>query len=302
VTLAYDRGFESRATCGLVPPRSVSRNLDTSRHGSTVHYGGPAQRLPATVPHVECRRRWRSWQAFHMAPGGLGTANGAADIAYNIGHCQHGIRLAGRGHGVRSGANGSTDGNYGSEAFVFLTGGAEAPTLAAQEAMALSILEVRERGGSWTVSPHSRWTSTGCPGATGRIFAAALDGSRIVRRFGTPPPPPPPPPSTDWLAMATEADLDRVLRRAVREEAGAAVLSSTVAGLARSDGRPVDVAWLLRNWQRLFTVWDPTLRDGLGNVDVDLDELAAAVREGLGDEVARALAERLARSIDHPTG
>lgn len=166
-------GFDSRATCGLVAPRSVSRNISPDRGGLALHYGGPAQRLVGR-PHSECRGRWRAWQQFHLSKGWV-------DLAYTGGACLHGYALAGRGAGVRTAANGSNDGNQRFYAVCALIGQGEAPTDALLDAIEWWALELRTAGGADSaVASHSAFTSTGCPGPPLVEFARHLDHRPIT--------------------------------------------------------------------------------------------------------------------------
>lgn len=162
--------FRSRAELRLRKPRSISRNISPDGGGVAVHWGGPRQ---ANGTHPLCERTWRAWQDFHMAPGGLGTRNGAADIAYTAGFCNHGYVLAGRGFGVRTGANGSDLGNGRFYAFAWIGGVGQVANQQALDALDWLVLEARTRHGAGRqVSPHSRFTNSSCPGRQLRNEAA----------------------------------------------------------------------------------------------------------------------------------
>lgn len=170
--------FVTRAEAGLIDARSVSHNITPEKGGVTEHYGGPAQRIRS---HADCVSRWRGWQAYHMRPGGLGVPNGAADIAYNGGACDHGAAFAGRGIGVRSGANGTANGNQNFYAFTWIGGEGETPTQAALDALDWWIHKARTEGGAGDfVVPHSWHKPTGCPGDPVREHAASRDRKAIV--------------------------------------------------------------------------------------------------------------------------
>lgn len=142
-----------------------------SSEGVTVHYGGDspwptsidrssAVRFQESCDHERCASIWRAWQAFHM------DGRGWSDIAYNSGVCPHGVRFEGRGPGVRSGANGTNDGNRRSAACVYIAGGNDPLTESAKDAFADE--GVRLGGGlRWQ---HGDWKSTACAGPSLRAW------------------------------------------------------------------------------------------------------------------------------------
>lgn len=149
-------GFVTRADADLVPPESVSHNIAPHRGGSCVHHGGPDQKI---FTHRDCIRRWNRWQHYHMQTLGW------VDIAYNGGVCQHGYAFAGRGLGVRSAANGTSDANWRYYAWAWIGGGDTQPTDKAVAAFAWWVAEARKAGGAGGgVEPHSAFRSTSCPG------------------------------------------------------------------------------------------------------------------------------------------
>ena len=154
--------LESRETVGLRSPRSRSRFPGPLR-GVAAHYNGPAMGM-AGRPHSECRARWRGIQSFHMAPGGLGTTNGASDIAYTVAVCHHAIAMQGRGPGIRTGANGTNSGNTHYYAIFFLVGGDEEPSVAMLQA---ADWYARRYLNTTTWVKHSYFKSTSCPGRVG---------------------------------------------------------------------------------------------------------------------------------------
>lgn len=164
-------GFVSRADAGLRPPVSVSRSITPSRGGAAVHYGGPAAKL---ADHAACVRLWRAWQTFHMV------TRGWADIAYTGGYCDHGYAFAGRGHGVRTAAQGTNDGNAYWHAYVWLGGDGETPTEAALDALEWWVEQGRDVGGAGLgVRPHGAFHSTSCPGGVLTAYARGLNGVRL---------------------------------------------------------------------------------------------------------------------------
>ncbi len=151
----------SRAAAGLRPPRSVTRRDLTE---NTAHYGGPSPwsassdrstpaRFAATTDHNRCASIWRAWQAYHM------DVKGWQDIAYSSGVCPHGTRYEGRGHDVRTAANGTTAGNSASHATCYIAGDGDPLTDEAKAGFADERvrLEGLDKG-------HRDWKPTKCPG------------------------------------------------------------------------------------------------------------------------------------------
>jgi hypothetical protein len=168
--VAQIAGFRTREQLKLVQPRSFSRNFTPQHGGVCVHWGGPGQR---NTFHVQCEQTWRDWQRIHMAPGGLGTRKGAADIGYQVGFCQHGYVLAGRGLEVRPGAQGS--GNQSWNAAVWVGGQGQLPTREALDALEWIIFQSRELGAANRVRDHAAFMSTACAGTVLRTRASYLN-------------------------------------------------------------------------------------------------------------------------------
>lgn len=181
--------FESRETVGLVPPRSAPR-IPGPVTSVTVHWNGPAVRIPAVRGHAGCRAFWRQVQKFHMHDRGW------SDIAYTVGVCIHGVVMAGRGLGVRTAANGTNLGNNSSYAIYALLGEGEVPS----DAMLHAILDAAIALGQSTKRPHDFWKATGCPGVLKSwVLAGAPRPSG-----GTPPTPP-----EDAMALQDGPDIER---------------------------------------------------------------------------------------------
>ena len=173
----HRQGFDSRATLGLRAPRSRSTNITAHRGGVVWHWVGPAVHVSS---HDDCRAQWRGIQDYHMRPGGLGARDGAADIAYNLGICPHGYVLAGRGGGVRSGANGTAEGNQNYYAICCLLGQGQRPTEAMMRALLWATRELRnEAGAGMRVRPHYDFTGSTCPGPDLHTDARGWDNQPI---------------------------------------------------------------------------------------------------------------------------
>lgn len=208
----------TRAQTGLLPPRSVTRLPNPE--GLTIHYGGdspwrnadrssPAA-FEASTDHRRCASIWRAWQAFHFSPGWGGTVNGGADIAYNSGFCPHGVRLEGRGPGVRSGAQGTNAGNSRSLASVYIAGGSDPLTVGAM----LAALDEAERlvGHAKPTWQHGDWKATACAGPSVRAWKA--NGWPSPAAPVKPPTTPPVlPPTTTTPGGLTMADINKLLEQ-----------------------------------------------------------------------------------------
>ncbi len=153
----------SRSQIGLRAPRSRSTNL--APRGIVLHYmgGSPWTGGAGSANHNRCASIWRAIQAQHM------TDPNAADIYYSSGVCPHGVRLEGRGPGVRHGANGDSEGNRVSYAVCMLIGGADRLT----DGLVWGLLDEMDRYGLPFRWPHSAWFPTACCGDPGRAWLAA---------------------------------------------------------------------------------------------------------------------------------
>lgn len=161
----------SRAALGLAPPRSVQ---SMSSEGVTAHYMGHSPwpgadrstgpRFAATTDHNRCPTMWRGIQDHHLH------GRGWADIAYSAGVCPHGVRLMGRGPGVRTAANGTTAGNNRSEAICYLAGDDDPVTDPARHAFLDMAADLEGRVLRWN---HAEWKPTACAGDPIRAWEAA---------------------------------------------------------------------------------------------------------------------------------
>jgi hypothetical protein len=187
--MTYGTSFVTRAGWGARP--WVCRPTNIAPEGETIHYGGPSPwgssvdrstpaRFEATADHHRCASILRAYQAYHL------DTQGWCDLAYNSAVCPHGVRYEGRGPGVRSGAQGTNDGNRRSYAVVGLWGSGDPLTTAAKRAF----YDEANRLGFPLKWGHRDWKSTSCPGDP----AYAWRHAGFPRPDGGAPPPPPPPP------------------------------------------------------------------------------------------------------------
>lgn len=190
--------FVSRSEWGARPPRSISTNIAPS--SCTAHYGGGPVWNGAIGDHSVCAGVVRSWQNFHM------DGRGWSDIAYNMVACPHDYVFQGRGHGVRSAANGSNAGNQSSYAICYLGGEADPLTDGGKRAFRYAAQVL----GQPLSKVHSDWFATSCPG----------DQVRSWVRAGAPPPVtggiPQPPPEVP----TTQEDAVRLIRNDVPGDPG----------------------------------------------------------------------------------
>lgn len=168
--------FVTRADAGLRQPRSISRNIAPQEGGTTIHYAGSNQRVSNLLSgHTRCVNLWRGYQNYHM------DSRGFADVAYTGAFCQHGYAFAGRGAGIRTGANGTNAGNYRYYAVVWIGGEGETPTREALNAMAWWIRDLRRAGAAgMRVVPHSFHKGTACPGDSLRSRTDEFDNKDIT--------------------------------------------------------------------------------------------------------------------------
>jgi peptidoglycan hydrolase-like protein with peptidoglycan-binding domain len=179
-------GFVSRAEAGLVPPRSVSHDVSPSRGGLAVHYGGSPARVKN---HSSCAGVWRAYQDWHMRPGGLGVPQGGNDIAYNWGICPHGYIFAGRGLGVRPGANGTSQANTTHYAVCWMNDRV-IPNDEVMDAVEWTIDTVRSHGAGMSVVGHRGLYQTTCPGNAMALKVKKYDGRPIDGKTPHRPPKP----------------------------------------------------------------------------------------------------------------
>lgn len=154
--------FVSREQWGAAPPRRVTKRDPSTLDGVAIHWFGSPR---AAQSHSGCAGLLRAIQRDHMKPGGLGTTNGANDIAYNHGICPHGQAFTLRGFGVETGANGDRASNESHAAIVFMSGkGDSGPSDKVLAVLAEVIRLWQKKGAGPEVHPHRFFTGSECPG------------------------------------------------------------------------------------------------------------------------------------------
>lgn len=124
--------------------------------GVTLHWEGPHM---GKFPHSECAGKVRAIERFHEYGRGWG------DIAYNALVCPHGYVFEGRGAGVRSAANGSTEDNDAWYAVCYLGGQGDAFTRAGRRGFVAAVHWLRTAGNAGPrVNGHRDHKATACPG------------------------------------------------------------------------------------------------------------------------------------------
>jgi hypothetical protein len=122
--------------------------------------------------HRNCAVRVRGMQRYHIEEREW------LDVAYNHIWCGHGFVFVGRGFGVRSAANGTTEANDRYLAVCFLgddSAGRADVTPQARQTLDLLIQEYRRRYPKATeIRPHSDFVATACPGDELRALISRL--------------------------------------------------------------------------------------------------------------------------------
>lgn len=126
--------------------------------GVTVHWTGTGYGWPWA--HSRCFELVRDIERSHEY------GNGWGDIAYNLLPCPHGHIFEGRGVGVRSAANGTTQANADWYAVCYLGGQGDDFTPEGQQAVADAVRLLRDAGAGPVVNGHRDHKATLCPGPT----------------------------------------------------------------------------------------------------------------------------------------
>lgn len=145
-----------REDWGARPASGPVNVIGKNPEGSTIHWEGPKM---GAFPHDRCAGKVRGIQRFHQV------TRGWSDIAYNEVVCPHGVRFEGRGYGVGSAANGTTDSNRRSYAICVMVGVGDEISTEVLSAVADAVADYRRFGrAGTTVWGHRDWRSTSCPG------------------------------------------------------------------------------------------------------------------------------------------
>jgi len=95
-----------------------------------------------------------------------------SDIAYNHLACVHGVLFEGRGFGVQTGANGTTDANRRYAAVCAMVGVGDTIPTKIHLGLAALIDQWRAKGAASDVKPHAFFTGSRCPGTDLRRWIA----------------------------------------------------------------------------------------------------------------------------------
>lgn len=150
-----------REEWGAQPPRRVTKRSPSELSGVAIHWFGKPR---AAKSHDRCATLLLGVQRSHMAPGGLGTKDGANDIGYNHAVCPHGVAFELRGFGVQTGANGDAKSNREYAAVVYMAGTGDKLTKEAAPVLAELIRSWQTKGAGPLVKPHHFFVRTECPG------------------------------------------------------------------------------------------------------------------------------------------
>lgn len=156
-----------RAQWGAKAPSGSRNALNAKPEGSTLHWEGPQM---GQRPHSQCAALVRSIQAFHMGP-----QRGWSDIAYSLLVCEHGAVFIGRGKGIGSAANGTTDSNRRRYAICALVGKGDPLTPALIQGIKDAVALTVTWGAKNNTNGHRDWVSTQCPGDA--LYAMARKGT-----------------------------------------------------------------------------------------------------------------------------
>lgn len=150
--------FVTQEEWGASAPRATQRIAGPVR-GVTLHWEGPHM---GTFPHSKCAFKVRVIERFHQINRGW------ADIAYNLVVCPHGVVFEGRGVGIRSAANGTSNigGNDRWYAVCYLGGQGDPFTAEAKDGFVRAVQMLRKGGAGGAVNGHRDHHATECPGST----------------------------------------------------------------------------------------------------------------------------------------
>jgi hypothetical protein len=150
----------SRDEWGAAPPQSDMPAPEPDTKGVKIHYTGVYEEAPGD--HSDCLGKMRSIQSVHLND----ETQDYGDIAYNLGVCQHGYVLEGRGHQHRSGANGNSELNKAHYSILALIGdtGDSQPSAEMIQGLKDAITFLRQQGTGNEILGHRDGRATLCPG------------------------------------------------------------------------------------------------------------------------------------------
>lgn len=148
--------FVTRAEWGAQYAQGSSR-IPGPVYGVTLHWEGPHM---GTWPHADCAAKVRVIERYHAV------SKGWAGIAYTLVVCPHGDVFEGRGVGIRSAANGTSNigGNDQWYAVCYLGGQGDGFTDAGKQGMRDAVTYLRSKGAGNAVNGHRDHHATECPG------------------------------------------------------------------------------------------------------------------------------------------
>ena len=148
--------FVSREHWGATPRgATVTTHPIGGTEGVTLHWEGPHM---GPFEHGLCAVKVRDIQRFHKEDRKW------ADVAYNLLVCPHGYVFEGRGVGVRSAANGSTQTNDDWYAVCYLGGELDGFTENGKAGFTYAVQLLRRAGAGPKVNGHRDHKATSCPG------------------------------------------------------------------------------------------------------------------------------------------
>jgi hypothetical protein len=189
VTLVSREGWNAR------DPKNLTPLVKGAQKGTAVHYTGMDS--DEQSDHRNCAGRVRNIQNYHM------DSRGWADIAYSYVVCKHGSVFVARGVGIRTAAQGTTEGNDAYHAICFLgddTANRDDVTDAGRAALSVAIWKCNNWTGVLDIEPHSHFHATECPGDQLRAW---IKGGTVERPETPPTPIAYPPWPGRYLKLAT---------------------------------------------------------------------------------------------------
>jgi hypothetical protein len=193
------------------PVRALQPLDPATLRGFAVHWPGTSAPL-GSPPPSSIAARLESYRKMHTAPGGLGTVDGASDIAYQTAIDQEGRVWPLRGATAKSGANGSGTTNALWGAVLLLLGPGEDPSRRLVQAVQDYRAEVwlRHFPRATRVVGHRDLHGTTCPGP--EVYDLVKSGA-----FARLPPLPPRPPAPPAKTPAKEPSVAELTVKEIRD-------------------------------------------------------------------------------------